>query len=544
MKFLISIVAHNKLDLTRRCVESVLAAMRNMDRAVITAKCRLVLQDNSSTDGTREYFASVEGESKVHVVNYDTNTGFQIPTEAAFVVAREMSCDYLVTVNNDAVVPPNFLSLMFAEFERLPNTAIVGCKWTCCSIGDNMHGYDGGALEYVELSCAMIDVRKVAKHYDRLFDSALHFAYSEDVHLSLKMRKLGYGIRQANFTIEHARGSTSSMVPMAQIAQAENHAWMKVRWAHYLKHRRFDHRIVIRRWAALGDVLLVTAILPELWRTNPLSEIVVETCAPEIFDDNPHVRFAARSIGRRPDDQVIDLDMVSENGVMRHFVASYARACGIEVEWPYETEINFGKEHYDRFHAPEMNWSGRWVALHTGPSTWKAKEWPAAKWEELMSALAADGWGIVTVGSGLLSGLTAFPTAPAKLRDARNATKNVHELAAVISACTLFIGIDSFPLHVAGAVGTPSIGLFGITSSKFVLTAQNAVGIDADPLLWPRAGERHRVAGVTHIEEDGSTIGSLTVAQVLEAVEKLCPAKRGSGQLGERLLREATRALR
>lgn len=42
------------------------------------------------------------------------------------------------------------------------------------------------------------------------------------------------------------------------------------------------------------------------------------------------------------------------------------------------------------------------------------------------------------------------------------------QLAAVFKHCHLFIGGDSGPLHIAAAVGTPTIGIFGPSDPKLV----------------------------------------------------------------------------
>ena len=51
------------------------------------------------------------------------------------------------------------------------------------------------------------------------------------------------------------------------------------------------------------------------------------------------------------------------------------------------------------------------------------------------------------------------------------------ELAAVLKHCHLFIGGDSAGLHIAAAVGTPTISLFGPSS----------------PVSWAPIGEEHEV---------------------------------------------------
>ena len=60
------------------------------------------------------------------------------------------------------------------------------------------------------------------------------------------------------------------------------------------------------------------------------------------------------------------------------------------------------------------------------------------------------------------------------------------ELVALTAVCDLIISIDSGPIHVAGAVGTPVIGLFGPLNPDVVMTQEtSALGLFADvPCLF------------------------------------------------------------
>jgi heptosyltransferase-3 len=109
----------------------------------------------------------------------------------------------------------------------------------------------------------------------------------------------------------------------------------------------------------------------------------------------------------------------------------------------------------------------RFIQVHPG-SRWLFKCWPADHMAALVTALVGDGWSIALTGApdvreqslvkGILAGLDL------------NTRKHVHdlsgklslkELAAVTSHARLFIGVDSAPMHIASAVGTPVVALFG-----------------------------------------------------------------------------------
>lgn len=507
-KFLVSILAHNRVAGTRECVEAVLDAGGDFI---------LRLTDNGSTDGTADYFRSlVERDSRVRVCLSNTNEGFQGPNERALSEARDLfECPYLVLLNDDTRPPVGWLERLVQPLEMDPGCAIAGAAGGCCEITANFHGTGSNRVEYIEGSCLMAKISALAKIRTTLFDPNLTFMYGEDADLSLEVRRAGYRIAQVPINIQHigaaSRLANPQLKARCEEAERQNHKYLIRKWAHYLKVRRFDHRIVIRRKAAHGDVLLVTPLVRAVRKQYPLCPIMVETNVPEVLYGNPCITATMPKVHPHFEDLVIDLDMASENGAMRHFVSSYFSAAPPDLPRPaqYRTEI-----YYDKRWAPPA--PGKWCALHVGPTTWKAKNWPYDRWDKVERYLSGNGWRVVLVGNGDqgINGCTL---------DLRNKT-SIKEMAAVIDHCDLFIGVDSFPMHVAQAVGTPTIGIFGITEGKYILTdGSPSISCDADPILAPRAGERHRVTGACYIDEDGTTIRTVTVDQVLAAVDRLYP---------------------
>jgi heptosyltransferase-3 len=101
--------------------------------------------------------------------------------------------------------------------------------------------------------------------------------------------------------------------------------------------------------------------------------------------------------------------------------------------------------------------------IHLHPaSRWTFKCWPAEQNAQLIDRLAVDGHRVV-----LTSAPDEVPFVQ-RIVDLANAkTQNlagmlsIKELGALTARARLFIGVDSMPMHLAAAMGTPTVALFG-----------------------------------------------------------------------------------
>ena len=95
-----------------------------------------------------------------------------------------------------------------------------------------------------------------------------------------------------------------------------------------------------------------------------------------------------------------------------------------------------------------------------GPS----KRWPAAAYAELADLLADRGYAIWVIGGPQEKALAAeiIAGAPAQGRDLTGA--DLRNAILALAAADVAVSNDSGLLHVAAAIGTPSIGIFGPTS--------------------------------------------------------------------------------
>jgi len=116
---------------------------------------------------------------------------------------------------------------------------------------------------------------------------------------------------------------------------------------------------------------------------------------------------------------------------------------------------------------------GPLIVIHAGPS-WPVREWPDELWAGLVRELQHRGFTNV-VQLGASSHMTLGAVESATIRGVISLVDQLtlEESAALISLGVLFIGIDSGLLHLAVAMGTPAIGLWGPTSPQLRFSSAN-----------------------------------------------------------------------
>ncbi|HUJ43372.1 MAG TPA: glycosyltransferase family 9 protein [Opitutaceae bacterium] len=127
------------------------------------------------------------------------------------------------------------------------------------------------------------------------------------------------------------------------------------------------------------------------------------------------------------------------------------------------------------------------IAIHPGSGS-PRKNWPRARWLELVERL--DRPTLLVLGEAEHEWLSAVRRPDPRMHLASNLP--LPALAAVLARCRLFLGHDSGVSHLAAAVGTPCLLLFGPT----------------DPAMWAPPGDHVRVL------RRGNTLDAISVDEV------------------------------
>ena len=168
--------------------------------------------------------------------------------------------------------------------------------------------------------------------------------------------------------------------------------------------------------------------------------------------------------------------------------------------------------------------AGRPIAVCLPMGSWSAKTWRPERFAAVMDVLAADAWPVWIWGPGerdAVESVRARMNAPSVLAP----PTGWQELGALLERAAVFVGNDSGPKHVAVALGTPTVTIFGPTHPVTwhpptgPHTAIEADGLDClhcNANTCPLPGDRHL-----------RCMRDVTVERVVEAARTLLRADRG-----------------
>lgn len=218
-------------------------------------------------------------------------------------------------------------------------------------------------------------------------------------------------------------------------------------------------QVLVRRRAALGDVIMSTGVVRELkHRYNCTIDIATEF--PNVYDNNPHVR-AIYHTNAMPDpaayDLYINLDDAYELNPLNHYLDSYFyRAFGTSTVdnktpelFPTELDVDVVNSFF------QDNEIDDYIVIHIRQWYWPLKNMSWDTWYAVFERLFTErtDFKIVCVGTAQ-DGYVEHPL----FVDARDRL-NVQQQRLLMDHARCFVGIDSGPYHIAVASQTHIISL-------------------------------------------------------------------------------------
>jgi ADP-heptose:LPS heptosyltransferase len=289
--------------------------------------------------------------------------------------------------------------------------------------------------------------------------------------------------------------------------------WWKpfIAWVVWLVFQCVRYRkraVVICRFGGVGDILCTLPLCDEVRRRHPGKLLIFVTAA--IWRDvvgmsrSADLVYANRSwihpltiptriklfglVDRIYNPQTTRERLSQTFGTNAHLIDDLAASCGFAVATRLPTlspsagliakvRARYGLD--DKGTGDHLR-----IGINPGPN-WRVKEWDVCNWQELINKIHAE-YGAVIIQFGIIrdDGSSDYNN----LRRVKSVAGRLtgEELVALIAICDLIISIDSGPVHLAGAVGTPVIGLFGPLDPALVLPpGAQAVGLFSDvPCLF------------------------------------------------------------
>lgn len=336
-------------------------------------------------------------------------------------------------------------------------------------------------------------------------------------------------------------------------------------------------KILVIKLRAIGDVVLSTPVLANLNAAFPEADIhfLTESASAPAVEGHPHadrvlvlpdrkahvsawryhtamIRFLSR-IRKQRYDLVLDLFGNPRSALITRLSGAPVRAGyrfrGRMLAYNRRIEPHGDRVHEVRFNLDALRALGvpvrhedprfvfgpedarridTWIAGHFSDAdfliavhpwgSWPAKRWPLTRFSQLADRLvrALDARVIVLWGPGEKAYAEEVLSASnQKLALAPQTT--LKELGALLARCGLVVANDSGPMHIAAAVGAPTVGLFGPTNPAL----QGPFGPNGLAVFNPDVS----CIGCNRLRcPDGSCMTGLTVdhveAEILEFLKK------------------------
>lgn len=205
----------------------------------------IILVDNGSTDGSSGYIR--EHFPWVRLLALPENSGFTEGNNRGLGVARG---EYIVTLNNDTKVVPEFLAELLQQAEKTPDTGMVAAKMlnffqtnridsfgiypTTAGIGNNLGIGETDQGQYDQQSevfgpCAGAALYRRSMLDEIGFFDPDFFAYYEDLDLAWRARLAGWkAVTAPRALVYHVHSATAGRMSDFTVYQTHRNKWYAI----------------------------------------------------------------------------------------------------------------------------------------------------------------------------------------------------------------------------------------------------------------------------------------------------------------------------
>lgn len=289
-------------------------------------------------------------------------------------------------------------------------------------------------------------------------------------------------------------------------------------------HKPYQKTAIIRRYAALGDVISVEPIL--LYFHLKGYRVVFDTLPQfkELFYNHYFSVFFLEEMDKRilENAERYNLDMSYESKPKQLHQKTYFEFCGIP-----EKEIQIRKPKLSlQFDpkSPENKLFKKYACLHLDKREQASRNIEGVDWYKVVQYLIKEGFTVLNIGKGEHIEITGV---------IEMNTPSLQYLMWVIGGADLFIGIDSSISHIASAFDVPSIIFFGNVNPGYIHTSfqnkhilQNHTSgkkICDKPFCW------HDAIGCAgtrcYIDNENPPCNKFNSQRVIEGIQELCESQ-------------------
>jgi len=226
----------------------------------------------------------------------------------------------------------------------------------------------------------------------------------------------------------------------------------RLRRAVYWRCKRRRTVLAEIRWR-LGDEIMALPVYEAIKEKWPDARLVVHANFPDLLEGNPHVD-AVNEPCKTPDRYICLRDASRTEPRIQH----YARLAGVDAP---AARPRLYLENWDAPPFDDLP-DAPFVAL-CADASWPTKRWDSTQWRTLTGMLRDAGWPTVELG------VTTQGHEPLGADCSLVGKTTVRDAACVLKRARVFIGSDSGLMHLALAVDTPSVALFGPTDPSVLV---------------------------------------------------------------------------
>jgi heptosyltransferase-3 len=229
-------------------------------------------------------------------------------------------------------------------------------------------------------------------------------------------------------------------------------------------------KILVKRRAALGDVVMTTGVVRELRKAHGTTA-TIDICTDfiDVYRRNPHVDnvYKDMPIGKHYD-VIYDLDNSYEFNPSNHFVDTYFhRVFGLNHGRDQSMELFPTPE--DRARVEQdiaENIGDNFIVIHMRNWYWANKNIQPQTWFQILEGVFTQ---TVDTKVVLVGGPNDISINDHPLIVNRLGAYNLQEEHVLMSRARLFIGVDSGPFHIAGTSACPILALLSHVRPEYIL---------------------------------------------------------------------------